>query len=145
MDKQRKAFHCEISTPRGEVFSGDAVGVIFPARDGQMGVWADMAPTICSLGSGPLTFTPPDGKPRRMFVHGGTAQVNDDGLRVLAEECTPAEDLNPEALWEEIQQARKMPRETQAQIAAREKAVALARAKFNLAQEIRKGEKWGLE
>jgi F-type H+-transporting ATPase subunit epsilon len=145
MEPQRKAFHCEIATPRGQVYAGEAVGVIFPARDGQMGVWAGMAPTISSLGSGALTLTLPDGKTQRMFVHGGTAQVNDDGLRLLADECTPASDLNPEQLWEEIQKARRMPGETHAQATAREKAVALAREKFRLAQEVRQGEKWGLE
>jgi len=145
MERQRKSFRCEVSTPRGQVYAGEAVGVIFPARDGQMGVWAGMAPTICSVGSGPLTLTRPEGNACRMFVHGGTAQVNDDGLRLLADECTPAEELDPEALWEEIQHARRMPRDTKAQIIARERALTLARSKFKLAQENRKGEQWGLE
>ena len=58
---------------------------------------------------------------------------------VLAEECNPLEQLDAELAWDLLQQAYKLPRQTDEQIAVRDEAIHAARIRFSLAQKARKG------
>lgn len=73
-------------SPEREVFAGlvdqvDAAGV-----EGDFGVLPDHAPFMTALREGVVTVI--DGNLRRQFdVHGGFADVNADGLTILAEQA----------------------------------------------------------
>ena len=64
--------------------------------------------------------------------------MHGDVLSILAEECCPMEQLDPEAAWDEIQRARALPMDSDAQFAYRNEALNNARIKFKMAQEVRK-------
>ena len=130
-------FRCEILTPDGVSESMEAAGVVFPASDGQMGVLGGRAPLLAMIGAGPLTVEETTGRKLAYFIAGGFARMNEDLLTILAEECVPVEQLDPETIWGQIQQAHKLPRQTQAQIDRREEALHIAQTKFALAQKRR--------
>ena len=138
MPAYRRIFRCEVLTPTGPVCAADAVSCVLPAWDGLMGVLGGHAPTVALLGSGRMRVEPAEGEPREFFLDGGFAYVQPTGLTVIAEECVPAEQIDREVAWDEIQQARRMPVETDEEVAARDRALDRARERFRLAQRHRR-------
>ena len=133
-----RQFHCEVITPEGPVFAGEAVSAIFPAPDGLVGVLGGRGPLATLLSGGPLTVRQAEGSENEYYVAGGFARFHENTLVLLAEECVPIEAIDAEAAWQQIQRAQAMPRETDEQIALRDQALDAARAKFKLAQKHRK-------
>jgi len=138
MAKFSRTFRCDILTPTGLSQSLEALSASFPASDGLVGILGGRAPLASLIGVGPLTVRTTDGRQHDYFLDGGFAQMNDDVLLILAEECIATAQLDREAVWEEILQARKMPMETDAQMALRDRALDTARIKFSLIQRRRR-------
>jgi F-type H+-transporting ATPase subunit epsilon len=72
-------------------FDGEAVSLVAPAFDGQVGILRGHAPMTVLLGSGELRVRSPDGQVRRLAVAHGFLQVLDDEVTVLAEEVGEVE------------------------------------------------------
>lgn len=137
MTQYAKPFDCEVITPDGHVFSGQAVSVTLPAADGALGVLAERRAMAVKLGAGILLIQQSGGE-EEFFLAGGFARMRDNILTILAEQCIEQEKLNAEQAWEEIQRAKKLPSVTPEAAAFREEAIKEARIKFKLAQEIRR-------
>lgn len=135
-----KQFSVEILTPDGPVYSGKAVMVSLPATDGMMGILAERAPVVAALGYGPIIVEEPDQQEKELFAQGGFAQFDANDLRILAEKCWLIDSLDPEEAWEELQAARRMPRETPEELALAETVTDAARVKFRLIQRRRQEE-----
>jgi F-type H+-transporting ATPase subunit epsilon len=95
-------FTFELVSPERTLFSGDVEAVVLPATEGDMTVLPGHAPTMTALKTGFLIFTRQPGNGRRVLVRGGFADVNQDGLTVLAERALPEEELTQEVLDHEI-------------------------------------------
>jgi F-type H+-transporting ATPase subunit epsilon len=65
------------------------------------------APVLSTLRPGVVTVTGDDGKKERIFVRGGFAEVNPQGLTVLAELALPVADLHPEILAQQVKNAEE--------------------------------------
>ncbi len=136
MSKYLRPFRCDILTPEGHRQRLDALSVVFPASDGMVGVLGGRAPLVTTVGAGGLTVEPPGGaEPVRFFVAGGFARMCDDVLTVLTEDCCLVKDLDGEEAWREIERARALPIDTDAQIARRDELLHAAQTKFNLIQQ----------
>lgn len=76
--------HFSLVAPEREVFSGDVDRVDAPGAEGDFGVLAGHAPFMTALREGVVTVV--DGNSVRTFeIHGGFADVNAQGLTILAE------------------------------------------------------------
>jgi len=76
----------ELVTPERLVRSDEAWMVVVPGSEGDFGVMADHAPVITTLREGALAiYAGPGAQPEMIPVTGGFAEVNDEGLTVLAE------------------------------------------------------------
>jgi F-type H+-transporting ATPase subunit epsilon len=62
---------------------------------------------ITTLRPGLLEIDFPDGKRQRFFARRGFAEVNPDGLTVLAERAIDLDDLDPEQLTQDIANAEE--------------------------------------
>jgi len=124
-----------VLTPDGPLCAKETVSVVLPTSDGQMGILGGRAAVVARVGAGPLTLYKADESEHCFFIAGGFAQMRDDRLTILAEECLPIAKLNREAAWREIQEARRRPARTQEEYADRAEAVHVARVKFRLSQE----------
>jgi len=60
---------------------------VAPAWNGLLGILPRHAPMLALLGKGPLTVRAPEGD-RRFTVAGGFLQVNDNVVRIVAEEAS---------------------------------------------------------
>ena len=78
--------HFELVTPDKLVRSEDVYMVVVPGTEGDFGVMVDHAPVMTTLNDGELAvYRTAGATPELIKVHGGFAEVGDNGLTVLAE------------------------------------------------------------
>lgn len=76
-----------VISPVRAAFEGEAISVIAPAHDGQIGILYGHAPMVALLGTGELRIRTPGAEGERRFrVSRGFLQVVDNEISVLAEE-----------------------------------------------------------
>ena len=98
--------HFELVSPERLLMSADADMVTVPGAEGDFGVMAGHAPFMTTLRPGVVDVQ--DGREEtRLFVRGGFAEVNAEGLTLLAEHSVPRDELDAAALDQEIQNAQE--------------------------------------
>ena len=78
--------HFSLVSPERELFSGQVDQVDAPGAEGDFGVLADHAPFMTALREGVVTVYN-GGIKTQYDVHGGFADVNGEGLTILAEQA----------------------------------------------------------
>jgi F-type H+-transporting ATPase subunit epsilon len=101
------ALHFELVSPERLLFSGDVAEVDIPGTDGDMGILPGHAPVLSTLRPGVVTVTKEGGAKERIFVRGGFAEVNPQGLTVLAEVAIPVAELHAEVLAQQVKDAQE--------------------------------------
>jgi F-type H+-transporting ATPase subunit epsilon len=100
-------FHFELVSPDKVLFSGETQAVLVPGTEGDFQVLSDHAPVMTSVRPGVVGIDDAQGRHRRVFVRGGFADASKNGLILLAETAIPFEDLNADALQQEIKNAEE--------------------------------------
>jgi F-type H+-transporting ATPase subunit epsilon len=126
-------FHCSVITPERAVLEADATFVAFPAHDGEVGILPGRAPLLFKMGIGSLRVETPEGN-REFFVDGGFAQMVENRLTLLTEQARAVEEIDPAAAERALDAAREMPSITDAEFAARQRAVRRAETQTHLAE-----------
>ena len=101
------ALHFELVSPERLLFSGEVVEVDIPGTEGDMGILPGHAPVLSTLRPGVVTVTKEGGAKERIFVRGGFAEVNPQGLTVLAEVAVPVAELHPDLLAQQVKDAQE--------------------------------------
>ncbi|WP_375573430.1 F0F1 ATP synthase subunit epsilon [Ahrensia marina] len=101
------AFPFELVSPERQLVTGEATQVVVPGAEGQFTVLANHAPFLSTLKPGVLEVTMADGSTDRIFVRGGFADANPEGLTLLAEEAQRVADMDMASLDQAIQDARE--------------------------------------
>ena len=97
------SFQFELVTPERLLFSGPVESVVVPGTEGDFEVLAMHAPVMSTIRPGVIVIRETaNGAPRRLFVRGGFADVNPQGLTILAEQAIAVEELTTERLQVEI-------------------------------------------
>ena len=125
-------FHCSVITPERAVLEADATFVAFPAHDGEVGILRDRAPLLYKMGIGVLRVETPEGN-HTFFVDGGFAQMVDNRLTILTEQARAVEEIDRDAARRALDEARSMPSVTDAEFAARQRALRRAETQLRLA------------
>jgi F-type H+-transporting ATPase subunit epsilon len=99
-------FHFELVSPERLLFAGEVTQVDVPGEEGEFGVLAGHAPYIATLKPGLLTIHG-NSAPQRIVVRGGFAEVGPTGLTVLAEQATPAAEIDPAGIAQSIKDAEE--------------------------------------
>ncbi|WP_170768998.1 F0F1 ATP synthase subunit epsilon [Ruegeria lacuscaerulensis] len=95
----------DLVSPERSLASLEATAVQLPGADGDMTAMPDHAPTITTLRPGLLKVEAPAGA-SEYLVTGGFAQINGDGLSVLAEKAIPVAEVTRSHLDDLIAEAR---------------------------------------
>ena len=95
----------DLVSPERSLASLAATAVQIPGADGDMTAMPDHAPTITTLRPGLLKVEAPAGA-SEYLVTGGFAQINGDGLSVLAEKAIPVAEVTRSHLDDLIAEAR---------------------------------------
>jgi F-type H+-transporting ATPase subunit epsilon len=90
--------HFELVSPERLLLSEEVASVTIPGTEGDMGILPDHAPVLSTLRPGIVVVTRESGEADQIFVRGGFAEVNPQGLTVLAETATPIAELDAAAL-----------------------------------------------
>jgi F-type H+-transporting ATPase subunit epsilon len=99
-------FHFDLVSPEKLLFSGLVDQVDVPGSEGDFGVLAGHAPLMTTLRPGILVLHREAGA-LSVVVNGGFAEVNPDGLTVLADLAVPADDFDPALLAGDIKDAEQ--------------------------------------
>ena len=124
-------FHLSVITPERAVIETDATFAALPAHDGELGILRNRAPMLYRLGAGLLRADTPEGK-RALFVAGGFAQMVDNRLTVLTETAKELDQLDRAAAEKALAEALAMKGVSDAEYAAKQRAVESARAQLRL-------------
>jgi len=85
-----------VVTPEGEVFSEAVERVVLPGAEGDFGVLEGHARFLAPLKPGPMEITLAGGETEWSGVSGGFAEVSDDQVVVLVDECYKAHEIDLE-------------------------------------------------
>ena len=85
----------EVATPERLVISESVDEVVLPSVEGSMGVLPGHAPLLAMLDTGEMAYRV-GSKTHFVALSGGFAEVLRDRVRVLAETCEPAEEIDVE-------------------------------------------------
>lgn len=99
-------FKFDLVSPERLLMSEEVSEVVVPGTDGEFTVYINHAPVMSTLKPGILRITH-GGKEDRIFVRGGFAEVNPEGLTILAEEAVPVNELKANDLNEHIKAAEE--------------------------------------
>jgi F-type H+-transporting ATPase subunit epsilon len=128
------SFQFELVTPEKLLFSGAVESVVVPGTEGDFEVLALHAPLMSTIRPGVIVVKETAGAgARRLFVRGGFADVNPQGLTILAEQAIPVEDLTADKLQQEVKVA-----ETEANQADGDVAKASADLKVGQLKDLQK-------
>jgi F-type H+-transporting ATPase subunit epsilon len=86
-------FHFDLVSPEKLAFSGEVDQVDIPGVEGDFGVLAGHAPVIAAIRPGIITVHA-GGNREKIIVTGGIAEVNENGLTVLADIARSLEELD---------------------------------------------------
>ncbi|MGE0457484.1 MAG: F0F1 ATP synthase subunit epsilon [Bauldia sp.] len=100
-------FQFDLVSPERLLMSEKASQVVVPGSEGQFTVLIGHAPVMTTLRPGIVDITLAAGKRERIFVRGGFADVNADGLTILAENAVPLGELTGELIGGLIQEAEQ--------------------------------------
>ena len=101
-------FKFELVSPERLLMSAPVDQVVVPGSEGYFTVLKGHAPFMSTLRPGVVDVTPAGGGTvTRVFVRGGFADVNIDGLTILAEQAIPLAEVNADMLAEEVRNAEE--------------------------------------
>jgi F-type H+-transporting ATPase subunit epsilon len=95
-------FHFDLVAPDKLVFSGEVEQVDVPGVEGDFGVLAGHAPLVALIKPGVLVIHEA-GRQHRIVVTGGFAEVNPEGLTILADVAASVEEFDRAVIAEHIQ------------------------------------------
>ncbi len=130
---KNETFHCSVITPERAVLETEATFVAFPAHDGEVGILPGRAPLLFKMGIGELRVESPEGN-HRFFVDGGFAQMVENRLTLLTEQARAVEEIGRAAAERALAEARNLPMVTDAEFAARQRAVRRAETQIHLVE-----------
>lgn len=84
----------EIVTPGRTVFAGDVKSFTAPGSEGSFQILHNHAPFISTIVPGPVKFTAGDGETKKFVTSGGTVEVHDNKITMLAESIIPVEEID---------------------------------------------------
>lgn len=103
-----EALQFELVAPERLLMSETVDQVVVPGSEGYFTVLKGHAPFMSTLRPGVVDVTPAGGgAAERIFVRGGFADVNSEGLTILAEQAIPLAEIDAETLAKEVKNAEE--------------------------------------
>jgi F-type H+-transporting ATPase subunit epsilon len=105
-------FNLDLVTPDKVLFAGPVDQVDVPGVEGDFGVLAGHAPLVAMIKPGVLVVHE-GGKQHRVVVTGGFAEVNPQGLTILADFAGPVDDFDRLVIASQIAETEQRIKETE--------------------------------
>jgi len=133
------AFHVDIVSAEGEIFSGEAKMVFAPAKMGEIGIAPRHAPLLTDLKPGSIRVEGEDGEERFFYVTGGVIEVQPYLVTVLADSALHADQLDEDAALAARERAKEALEGQHGEIDIRQAQTELveAEARYRAAQKLK--------
>lgn len=133
------AFHVDIVSAEGEIYSGEAKMVFAPARMGEIGIAPRHAPLLTDLKPGSVRVEGEDGEERFFYVTGGVIEVQPYLVTVLADSALHADQLDEDAALAARERAKEALEGRHGEIDIRQAQAELveAEARYRAAQKLK--------
>jgi F-type H+-transporting ATPase subunit epsilon len=122
----------EIITPSKSAFKGDIKSITVPATKGRFQVLKNHAPIISTFDIGMIKVELPDGKPNYYATAGGTIEVLDNKVLILADSIELVSEIDEERAQKAKQRAEERLADKNSEINIARAQAALARANNRL-------------
>ncbi len=99
---------CQFVRPDRLLYEGPVSSLILVSHSGELGVWPGHAAEICSLGDGIVRLhqTPENGGgEKHVIISGGYAEINPEGVIILADHARDVDDIDPDTVRRTRQKA----------------------------------------
>ena len=93
--------NCQFVRPDRLLFDGPVANLVLVTYAGELGVWPGHAPEIVALGDGVVRMRrlPADGGGEHdVVVSGGYAEIDNDGVIILADHARRTDDIEPDVV-----------------------------------------------
>lgn len=93
--------NCQFVRPDRLLFDGPVANLVLVTYAGELGVWPGHAPEIVALGDGVVRMRrlPADGGGEYdVVVSGGYAEIDNDGVIILADHARRTDDIDPDVV-----------------------------------------------
>lgn len=136
MDSSGKMFDFQVVSPERILFQGKASMVVLPAASGALGVLANHAPTVVTLGKGIIDVYTNSHIEERFFVGGGFANITETSCMTMADEAISVKDLMEEDINQYIQdiEAQIEKSQIEEEKEALRQTAAIARSKIDVVE-----------
>ena len=106
--------HFEIVSPERLLKDAQAAMVVVPGADGDFTALPQHAPMMSTIRPGVIEiYESENGEPEKFFLKGGLAQINPEGLTILAEEVLQLDAVDADALMTDIAATQKAAHDAQ--------------------------------
>ncbi len=130
----KKSIHCAVITPEQQVLETEAVSVVLPAHDGQIGILFDRSPLLCEMGTGILRINDDKGAEHELYVDGGFAQVLQNEVTILTERAASGGDIIRADAEQELAEAEAREAHTELEAAKRQRDIERAKTQLRIAR-----------
>ena len=99
---------CQFVRPHRLLYEWPVSSLILVSHAGELGVWPGHAAEICSLGDGIVRLhqTPENGGgEKHVIISGGYAEINPEGVIILADHARDVDDIDPDTVRRTRQKA----------------------------------------
>ena len=93
--------NCQCVRPDRLLFDGPVANLVLVTYAGELGVWPGHAPEIVALGDGVVRMRARQedgGEEYDVVVSGGYAEIDNDGVIILADHARRTDDIDPEVV-----------------------------------------------
>ncbi|HHY10853.1 MAG TPA: F0F1 ATP synthase subunit epsilon [Firmicutes bacterium] len=122
-------FRLEVVTQERLVVSTEVEHVVLPGQGGKFGILKDHVPIMAALEIGILEFGPRGGRPRKIALGGGFAEMHANKLTVMANTAELAEEID-------VLRARRAKERAEKRLAERREDLDFTRARIALQKAI---------
>jgi len=133
------AFHVDIVSAEGAIYSGEATMVFAPARMGEIGIAPRHAPLLTDLKPGSIRIEGEDGEEQFFYVTGGIIEVQPYLVTVLADSALHADQLDEDAALAARERAKEAleGRHGEIDIEQAQSELVEAEARYRAAQKLK--------
>ena len=101
-----ETFELEVVTPERQLVKEQVDEAQIPGKEGYLGVLPGHAALLTELGTGFMYYVT-GGRKKYLSIHGGFAEVLPDRVRVLADACERAEEIDVERARRALERAQQ--------------------------------------
>jgi F-type H+-transporting ATPase subunit epsilon len=133
-------FHVHVVSAEEHIFSGEAIFMLVPGVEGEMGITPNHVQLLSLLKPGELMIRHSDLKEDYIYVQGGILEVQPNVVTVLSDTAMRAKDIDETRALEAKERAERMlkDRESQVEYALVLEELARAVAQLRILEKIKK-------